>query len=225
MLSNRILVCSNDASVVNHLLRIARKSHIYASAVNNIAELTKQIKKKRFLALFIDYRIFKDSSKQYLELKGISNDTFLVVVTTSGKYEDALNSFGNSAFAILKNPTNNNELARIIWQLKYVKHIVKNTTRRMLEMDGADKGSTTDSSSIENMSLETLIKLKLKKVIQKLNLDNLKGFHNIVIEEVEKPLFQIVLEKVNGNQIKAARILGINRNTLSKKLKQYNIKK
>jgi Fis family transcriptional regulator len=40
---------------------------------------------------------------------------------------------------------------------------------------------------------------------------------------VEKPLLQYVMHKVGGNQSKAAEILDINRNTLRKKLQQYNI--
>ena len=43
------------------------------------------------------------------------------------------------------------------------------------------------------------------------------------INEVEKPFLEVVMTKVNGNQSRAADILGINRNTLRKKLKTYNL--
>ena len=46
---------------------------------------------------------------------------------------------------------------------------------------------------------------------------------SLVIGEVEKPLFRAVLTYTNGNQSEAAEILGINRGTLRKKLKDYKL--
>jgi Fis family transcriptional regulator len=40
---------------------------------------------------------------------------------------------------------------------------------------------------------------------------------------VEKPLLVQILRRVGGNQVQAAKILGINRNTLRKKIKQYGL--
>ena len=50
------------------------------------------------------------------------------------------------------------------------------------------------------------------------------GLYDRVLAEVEPPLLRSVLSLTNGNQLKAADILGINRNTLRVKLKQYQIK-
>ncbi|MBM3468146.1 MAG: hypothetical protein FJX71_01785 [Alphaproteobacteria bacterium] len=49
------------------------------------------------------------------------------------------------------------------------------------------------------------------------------GLYDRVIQEVERPLIQATLKAVMGNQKKAAEILGINRNTLRKKLTQLKI--
>ena len=48
--------------------------------------------------------------------------------------------------------------------------------------------------------------------------------YDMVISCVEKPLLESVLHRVRGNQTHAADMLGINRNTLRKKIKSYNIK-
>jgi len=58
--------------------------------------------------------------------------------------------------------------------------------------------------------------------------DDLNGqepnnLHNFFITEVEKPFLEVVMKQVKGNQTKAADILGINRNTLRKKLKNYDL--
>ena len=44
-----------------------------------------------------------------------------------------------------------------------------------------------------------------------------------ILDVVEKILLEAVLEKTFGNQLKAAKILGINRNTLRSKIKRYQI--
>ena len=48
--------------------------------------------------------------------------------------------------------------------------------------------------------------------------------HELIMGGIEKPLVEIVLKETNGNQTQAANILGINRNTLRKKITEYGIK-
>lgn len=48
--------------------------------------------------------------------------------------------------------------------------------------------------------------------------------YDMVINSVEKPLLESVLHRVRGNQTHAAEMLGINRNTLRKKMKEHGIK-
>ncbi|HYN54942.1 MAG TPA: helix-turn-helix domain-containing protein [Methylotenera sp.] len=47
--------------------------------------------------------------------------------------------------------------------------------------------------------------------------------YDMVLSCVEKPLLEYIMQHAAGNQSKAAEILGLNRNTLRKKLQQYNI--
>ncbi len=47
--------------------------------------------------------------------------------------------------------------------------------------------------------------------------------YKTVLAAIEKPLIEQVLEKVDGNQLKAAKILGINRNTMRSKIKKLGI--
>ena len=49
------------------------------------------------------------------------------------------------------------------------------------------------------------------------------GLYELVLGEVERPLLTTVMEHCCGNRSKAARYLGMSRNTLQKKLEQYQI--
>jgi Fis family transcriptional regulator len=50
------------------------------------------------------------------------------------------------------------------------------------------------------------------------------GIYDMVISCVERPLIEVVLHRVGGNQTQAAELLGMNRNTLRKKIRAYGIK-
>lgn len=52
----------------------------------------------------------------------------------------------------------------------------------------------------------------------------LKNIHDTILKEVEKPLIIIILKETNYNQTKTAEVLGLNRNTLRKKIAELNIK-
>ncbi len=84
--------------------------------------------------------------------------------------------------------------------------------------------SVTD---LRSGSLEYLVKARISSFFdqqKKENVDlNGPGLHKIVIGQVEKPLIELSLDQCNGNQVKAARLLGINRNTLKKKIDAYKI--
>lgn len=63
----------------------------------------------------------------------------------------------------------------------------------------------------------------LEQYFANLNGDRPGDLYDLVIGEVEKPLFKIVMEHTQGNQSQAAGILGINRGTLRKKLRTYSL--
>lgn len=87
----------------------------------------------------------------------------------------------------------------------------------------------TDQLFVANLnavSLEKLVKSKLEVLFQQQREADveLNGLYNIVMEQVEKPLLEIALRAYNGNQVKTAQMLGINRNTLKKKIDIYKIR-
>ena len=63
----------------------------------------------------------------------------------------------------------------------------------------------------------------LKSYFKNLNGHKPANIYKLVLGEVEPPLLASVMEYSNGNQTLASEILGINRATLRKKLKQYRL--
>lgn len=49
------------------------------------------------------------------------------------------------------------------------------------------------------------------------------GLHGRILREVEKPMIEQTLDLTGGNQVQAAKILGLNRNTLRKKIRELDI--
>ncbi len=75
----------------------------------------------------------------------------------------------------------------------------------------------------QDESLEALVAHKLENSLAQMNLQEMDNLYEMVLHQIERPLINIVLQKTHGNQIKTAEILGINRNTLRKKIKILEI--
>ena len=78
----------------------------------------------------------------------------------------------------------------------------------------AEKDSLKDLVSLEDKIIELEDSLYNEK----------KGrLYKSILEVIEKPLLEHILERTEGNQLKAARILGLNRNTIRAKIKKLGI--
>lgn len=72
-------------------------------------------------------------------------------------------------------------------------------------------------------SLSDMTEDALHRYFKSLNGHKPSDLYQLVIGEVEKPLLKAVMTYTNGNQSEAAQILGVNRGTLRKKLKSYEL--
>jgi two-component system nitrogen regulation response regulator GlnG len=73
------------------------------------------------------------------------------------------------------------------------------------------------------LSLEGIVDAKLRGSLANMEKMENGDVYNMVLEQVERPLIRFVLEKTRWNQVRAADILGINRNTLRKKITDLGI--
>ena len=74
-----------------------------------------------------------------------------------------------------------------------------------------------------SVPLRTLTQQALDSYFTALNGHAPGHLYELVLREVEEPLFKAVLEYVEGNQSRAADVLGINRGTLRKKLREFGL--
>ena len=75
-----------------------------------------------------------------------------------------------------------------------------------------------------NANLSVLVENYLDEYIQSYSLSDCHGaLYELVMGQVEKPLISRVLQHTKNNQSQAAEILGINRNTLRKKIHEFNL--
>jgi Fis family transcriptional regulator len=72
--------------------------------------------------------------------------------------------------------------------------------------------------------IEECVRASLEGYFKDLHGTEPAGMYDMMVTVVEKPLLESVLHKLQGNQSHAAEVLGINRNTLRKKMKAHGIK-
>ena len=76
---------------------------------------------------------------------------------------------------------------------------------------------------MDKCALANSVKAPLDQYFKDLDGQPPHAIYDMVLSCIEKPLLEYVMQFAGGNQSKAAEILDINRNTLRKKLQQYNI--
>ena len=80
-----------------------------------------------------------------------------------------------------------------------------------------------DQSSNAELPLRNHAERSFEEYRTQLNGHKTGGLYDLVMREVEEPLFRVVLKPAAGNQTRAADILGINRATLRRKLREFGL--
>ncbi len=84
---------------------------------------------------------------------------------------------------------------------------------------------TETQSTIENtkqeQGLQDLVYGLVNRFLTENKHKSIDGLYDMILSEVEPPLLQAVMEKRRGNQLQAAKMLGISRGTIRKKLQRY----
>lgn len=79
------------------------------------------------------------------------------------------------------------------------------------------------STKISNQTLGESVRQSLKNYFAKLDGQTPANLYDLVLAEVEKPLLEMVLQITAQNQSKTAKLLGLSRGTLRKKMAIYDL--
>jgi Fis family transcriptional regulator, factor for inversion stimulation protein len=72
-------------------------------------------------------------------------------------------------------------------------------------------------------SIQEVVQKSLEEYFNDLGEQRPSNIYDMVVLTVEKPILEVVMARADGNQSQAAEMLGINRNTLRKKLQQHDL--
>jgi len=96
-------------------------------------------------------------------------------------------------------------------------------TAKTLSLLNHTAGHPSHQGKSRDTSLENYLELKMGDFVRGMRNGSAKNLHPILISAVERPLIASVLQETKGNQIQAAGLLGLNRNTLRKKIADLRI--
>ncbi len=89
--------------------------------------------------------------------------------------------------------------------------------------DSIDESAENNNQEISQLS--HAVKHSIRRYLYELDGTQPNNMYNLVLKQIEQPLFEAILEHTKGNQSRAAELLGLNRGTLRKKLRSYNLHK
>ena len=90
----------------------------------------------------------------------------------------------------------------------------------------AIEGAQTNMDDQQGITqLYHAVKHSIRRYLYELDGTQPHDMYDLVLRQVEQPLLEAILEHTKGNQSKAAEFLGLNRGTLRKKLRIYNLHK
>lgn len=87
---------------------------------------------------------------------------------------------------------------------------------------GANSHANT-FKDFEKMRFEELVETKISQFLDRFDQLDIEDLYKTIVNMVERPLIKLVMQKLNNNQIKTSKVLGINRNTLRKKIKELKV--
>ncbi|MCW5590117.1 MAG: DNA-binding transcriptional regulator Fis [Legionellales bacterium] len=90
-------------------------------------------------------------------------------------------------------------------------------------VDSIITSTASPSTSTTSLRLRDTVKQTIERYFAQLGSAKPANIYEMVISEVETPLLEAILKYTRGNQSRAAKILGISRGTLRKKLKIYGL--
>ncbi len=199
-----LLVISSDLETVKTLKRLSKRLGLHIKVRKNITSGVKASHDSQIT--IIDCFLQDGNCIECLEnLHALNNDLLAIVLVDENHRNIGQEALSKDAFFYTTKPFTEEEMEQII--------------RRALQFNEMKQKSL----KMNSCSIEDFLRERLKSYVSKIQEVGSIALYETVISEVEKALLKLSLEETGGNQIKASKILGLNRNTVRNKLKKYKL--
>ncbi len=181
-------------------------------------DLEKAVEEKRFREdLYYRLNVVKMALPPLRERKGdiiLLSEFFLEKFADEMGLEKTLSKSARKDMEAYHWPGNIRELENLLRRAVLLSSgVMLGPAELMLPKRRGDKG----------LSLSDIITERLTEFVEKTPSTGKQELYDTIMPLMERPLISLVLKKTNGNQVHAAELLGINRNTLRKKVKELKI--
>ena len=197
--SEQALVVGGGVGLRRRIARALDDLRVTVDQVPDVKRLGRHRRHRPFLACFVDVR-GRDGEAQLARcVRSRPTERYVLVLGPWQRFHGGQDGAGG-AFGYLREPFGAPEVRTWVHRA----------------MDEARHGRG-------DQSLEDLLYARFRTFLQNLGSQPMDSLHDLVWERVERPLLTAVLERTDGNQSRAAEILGIHRNTLRAKIRSLNI--
>lgn len=219
-----ILMYPPQSTFKKEIEKFATSAHLTLAMPSDSKELKSAIAKKDYSVLFLDGE--SEECVEILdELKELKKKVYSVLLLEKKNSRLIREAVKRGLSDFITSPFSPDKLELIISKAVLVREFgdeilpsihLGESSKRVIVIEQLP-------SILKSVSLEEIIRAKFDDVIEKG--EEMGGFLPIIIREVEKSLISYTLKKCNGNKLRASKILGITRNTLVRKLKEYGLSK
>ncbi len=201
-----ILLISSDPATTNIVKTTFGQSDIDVKVKKDIASGVRVSRDSQIV--LIDSLLSDGDCLDCLRsLNDLNTDLLSIVMIEQGKRRAGIDAMMNSAFFYTMKPVDSDELRTVVERAFELKRLRKESRR------------------LYHYTVEEFLRHKLKNYLSQIQKVGGIALYDTVISEVERALLTLAMEKTEGNQLQASKLLGLNRNTVRNKINKYKIKK
>jgi len=199
-----LLLVSNDPGVTELVKEVARRQGF---GVMRKKDIKTAVRASRDSQIVVVDCILPDGDciECLHNLNTLNNDQVCIVFVDGTARSLGIQALKENAFFYLLKPLEADEVEMLLQRAREFQRL------------------RAEIRSFYQCTVEDFLREKLKAYMPQIQRISGISLYDTVISEVERALIKLAMETTGGNRLRAAELLGINRNTLSSKVKKYKI--
>ncbi len=199
-----LLLVSCDEETISLVRSVAKSLELGLIVKKDIRTAVKASKDLQIS--IIDCSLPDGNCLECLEsLNTLNHGMLNIVVVNEEDRKTGVEALINNAFMYIFKPFKPEELEAVIKRAENVRQLM------------------CRDRELYSCSLEDFLRRKLQSYLSHINRVGNVPLYEIVVSEVEKALLKLAIEETGGNQLRASKMLGLNRNTVRNKIKKYKL--